>query len=74
MSESPSLGASKAFRIDSVVAMTSWSGPAAATRPRFEATLRSEEVAAGSVSQVDVRRTLASPAMERNPRACEFYM
>lgn len=46
-----------------------WSGPAAATRPLFEATLRSEDVGVGSDSQGEVRRTLASPAMARKPRA-----
>jgi len=47
------------------------SGPAAATRPFREAMLRMEAVAEGSELQAEVRRTLASDAIERKPRDYE---
>jgi len=65
---SPILSPSKAFRTDSVVAMWTASGPAAATRPLREAMLRSEAVGAGAGDHLEVSWTLASPAMERKPR------
>lgn len=73
ISESPSLGSSKVFRTDSVDAMTRPSGPAAATRPLREAMLRREAVEAGFEGQGEVRRTLASPARARKPRAYRSY-
>jgi hypothetical protein len=45
-------------------------GPAAATRPLREAMLRREAVGVGRGDHAGVNRTLASPAIERNPR---FY-
>lgn len=68
-SESPSLGASKVLRTESVEARDTPSGPAAATRPFREAMLRSDAVEAGFDSQGEVRRTFASPEMARKPRA-----
>lgn len=58
--------------MDSVVENAMKSGPAAAARPLFGAMLRSDDVAGGCSSHGFVRRTLASPATERKPRA--YYM
>lgn len=69
ISLSPFFGASNAFRTDSVLAMTTPSGSAAATRPFRDAMLRSEAVGAGGwPPHFEVSWTLASPAIERKPR------
>lgn len=47
--------------------MVIWSGPAAATRPFFDAMLSSDEVDVGRDDHGVVRRTFASPAIARNP-------
>ncbi len=62
----------KACLTDSVLAIMTTSGPAAATRPLFDAILINEEVGGGRASdgQGDGSSlTLASPAMERKPSA-----
>ena len=66
------LFASKASRTESVLAMTTESGPAAASKPLFEAMLNKEAVGGGSASDghgVGSRRTFDSPLIDWNPRA-----
>lgn len=55
-----------------MLARTNPSGPAAATRPRLEATLSREDVGGGSDPDghgVGSSRIFRSPAKARNPRA-----
>ncbi len=65
---SPTFGDSKALLADSVVAMWTASGPAAATSPLRDAMLIRDAVGAGGGDHREVSWTLASPTMERNPR------
>lgn len=67
---SPSPGASMAFRIDSVVATTSASGPAATARPLLCATAKREQVGEGRASSgqgVGRIRMLQSPEIPLKP-------
>lgn len=68
MSPSAGCSASKPFRTDSVVEIMKASGPAAATSPLCEATLRRDAVGAGAGFHFVVSWTLASPLMARKPR------
>ena len=68
----PESAAVNAFLTDSVLAIMTASGPAAASRPLFEAVLNSEDVGGGraSAGHGEGRSlTFASPARERNPSA-----
>ena len=69
-----SADAENASRTESVPAITTDSGPAAARRPFFEAIERSDAVGGGSESAGHAdgnRRNFASPAIAWKPRACE---
>ena len=68
---SPPASAVKASRTASVVAITTDSGPAAASRPLLLATLSKEEVDGGRLSaghDEGRSRTFASPERVWNPR------
>jgi hypothetical protein len=64
--------AENAFRVDSVLAMTRASGPAAARRPLDDATLKSDAVDGGSWDEGHgdgSSRIFESPASDKNPSA-----
>lgn len=67
---SPPPPAESAFRTESVVAMWTASGPAAATRPLREATLMREAVGRGGSLHLETSWSFVSPAALRNPRPC----